>query len=205
MRRVSKLPPHRGYVATVEHNFVRTCATLDVLQAVTAGDWLLQIRGSTLPRLESYVQSYDGQGVRRARRALALVRERVESPRETRLRVALVLAGLPTPTCNQNLGSDTEPIGRVDLVFVGFRVIVEYDGDQHRTDWRQWNRDIDRLEAFGDAGYVVVRVTAQRMRQPREVVQRVYDKLCAAGYRGPAPTYGQEWRQLFEVPRQMRT
>ena len=134
----------------------------------------------------------------RARRAAALVCERVESPRESRLRLLFVLAGLPTPDTNVTLGNAEGPIGRVDLLFWGYMLIVEYDGLQHLTDRHQWNRDIERLEGFADAGYAVIRVTADRMRQPREVVRRVFDKLVQAGYEGPPPTFTSEWRELFE-------
>jgi hypothetical protein len=43
-----------------------------------------------------------------------MVRARIDSPGETRLRLCLVLAGLPEPCCNITLGTDNRPIGRVD-------------------------------------------------------------------------------------------
>ena len=53
-----------------------------------------------------------------ARRAAGLVRARVDSPGETKLRLCLVLAGLPEPRCNITLGTDDGPIGTE-----GYRVL----------------------------------------------------------------------------------
>ncbi len=119
----------------------------------------------------------------------------MDSPRETRLRLSLVLAGLPTPRCNITLGTGDHAIGRVDLVYDDFMVILEYDGDQHRA---QWNLDLDRDDAFHDGGYVVIRVTSARMRRPRDVVRRVFTKLRERGYSGPPPVFDAEWCRLFE-------
>jgi len=58
-----------------------------------------------------------------ARAAITLVRERVDSPRETWLRLCLVLAGLPTPEWNLIIGDDQGPIGRVDLVYLTYKLI----------------------------------------------------------------------------------
>jgi len=44
-----------------------------------------------------------------------------------------VLAGLPVPECNLVIGDDDGPIGRVDLVYLAYKLIIEYEGDQHRT------------------------------------------------------------------------
>jgi very-short-patch-repair endonuclease len=77
-------------------------------------------------------------------------------------------------------------------------VITEYDGDQHRTDKAQWATDITRNGEFGAEGYRTVRVTAEHLRRPRSVVGRVFGALQADGYAGPEPTFGLEWRSLFE-------
>jgi hypothetical protein len=80
------------------------------------------------------VHTHSGRGVLLVRAAVGLARERVDSPRETWLRLCLVLAGLPMPECNLIIGDGQGPIGRVDLVYLMYSVIIEYEGDQHRTD-----------------------------------------------------------------------
>jgi hypothetical protein len=152
----------------------------------------------TLPGLRAYAQGSSARYRARARTALDLICERVESPRESRLRLCLVLAGLPTPACNVTIGSEERPYGRVDLAYLVFKVIIEYEGDQHRTDRFQWNRDIERQEDFVRGGWVLIRVTAARLRWPREVVLRVFAALRGAGYEGPPPVFSATWSRLFE-------
>jgi hypothetical protein len=107
---------------------------LDLLELVTAGDWLLRLRRSTLTKLEAYVRGNSSWGCRSARAAVGLVRARVDSPRETWLRLCLVLAGLPTPECNVVIGDDNGPIGRVDLVYLAFKIIIERHGAPSLSD-----------------------------------------------------------------------
>ena len=113
--RLKELPPHGDGIASAEHCWLVAASTLNLLDLVTAGDWLLRRRRTTLVRLRAAVQSYSGRGVVAARAAITLVRERVDSPRETWLRLCLVLAGLPTPECNLIIGDDQGPMGRVDI------------------------------------------------------------------------------------------
>jgi hypothetical protein len=196
--RVRALPPHKGSMAVAEHAFASAATQLNLLDLVTAGDWLLRLDRCHLPALLAYVSSFTGRGAVAARRAAGLVRARVDSPRETMLRLCLVLAGLPTPDCNLVMGTHDHPIGRVDLVFDEFGVLIEYEGDQHRTDRWQWSIDIGRYEEFTADGYLVIRVTGAAMRRAREVVCRVDAALRSRGYCGPAPRFSPEWCSLFE-------
>ena len=50
---------------------------------------------------------------------------------------------------------------------------VEYDGDQHRTDRRQYVKDIRRGEIIERLGWLVVRVVAED--RPDHIIQRVRD------------------------------
>ena len=200
--RAQRLPPHRGRLAHPVAAWLAACADFNLLEAVAAGDWLLHGRLATRQVLVESAAGFGGRGCRRARRAAGLVAERVESPKETTLRLALVLAGLSAPRCNVTLGTDLFAIGRVDMLYEKFKVILEYDGDQHRLDRGQWNLDLDRNDAFADEGFLTIRVTAARMRRPRAVVRRVHAKLVERGYRGPAPVFDEEWRALFAGDRQ---
>ncbi len=194
---VRQLPPSRGVTVAPEHAFLSAAQELDLVQLVTAGDWLVRRRLTTPKRLASYVARATGRSTRAARRAASFVRARVDSPRESRLRMMLVLAGLPTPECNRGIGTDEWFLGHGDLVYEAHRVVLEYEGDQHRTDPKQWNLDIGRYEEFIGEGWTVIRVTSARMRTPRSMVQRVYAALVKGGYGGPSPVFSDEWRQFF--------
>jgi hypothetical protein len=195
--RLRELPSHRDGVAAPEHCWLVAASTLNLLDLVTAGDWLIRLRRTTLARLQSAVQMHSGRGVVATRSAVRLICERVDSPRETWLRLCLVLAGLPMPECNLIIGDDQGPIGRVDLVYLAYRLIIEYEGDQHRTDRNQWNRDIDRQEDFIRDRWTLIRVTSERARWPRQLVQTVYLALRANGYQGPPPEFSELWVSLF--------
>ena len=195
--RVTVLPPCHGDAAVPEHCWMVAALDLNMLDLVTAGDWLIRLNVTSPESLTSYVNSSTSRGRAAARPALALIRERVDSPRESWLRLCVVMAGLPEPTCNPTI-QGIRLSGRVDLLYSGFRVIIEYEGDQHRADRRQWNRDIDRFEDFTGAGFVIIRVTAEQARYPRLVVRRVHAAIQARGYGGPDPRFDQRWMGLFE-------
>lgn len=198
--RVTRLPPMWAWddeVAIPEHCWMTAALELDRLELVTAGDWLLRLRVTNQNQLAAYVRASSSRGCRPAREAVDLVRERVDSPRESWLRLCLALAGLPTPDGNPTVRGRTLK-ARVDLVYQQFRILIEYEGDQHRVDKNQWNVDIDRQEDFLAGGWTVYRVTAARARHPRRIVERVHGMLVEAGYDGPAPVFDARWRNLFD-------
>jgi len=116
-----------------------------------------------------------GHGVRAARSALALAREGVESPMETRLRLLLRRAGFPDPRCGYELRrADGSTIGWFDLAWPERRVIAEYDGDLHRTSTRQYERDIRRFDDAAEIGWRVVRIRQHGiLMAPADTVRRI--------------------------------
>lgn len=207
VRRVTRLPAlgqAEPAVATIAHCFVAASLDLDLVDLVAAGDWLYRRKLITRDRLLAQLAASSDRGVVRARRAASLtVADQVDSPQETRLRLCLVLAGLPTPRCNRTLGTADRPIGRVDMDYEQYQLILEYEGDQHRVDRKQWNVDIDRFDEFTAEGYLIQRITAERMHRPRAVVLAAYTALRNRGYQGPEPVFTDEWCRLFE--RRLRT
>jgi hypothetical protein len=108
--------------------------------------------------------------IRRARAALEQVREGVESPMETVLRLLIVRAGLPEPIC----GYEVARVGWFDLAWPRHMVLAEYDGDQHRTSRRQYERDIERYDGAADLGWRVIRVRhAGVTRHEERTVERI--------------------------------
>jgi very-short-patch-repair endonuclease len=109
--------------------------------------------------LGEQLEGLRGAGVRAARRAHAMCRDGVESPMETRLRLLLVRGGIPEPTCGFEVRrSNGSTVGWFDLAWPERRVIVEYDGDQHRTSTAQYDRDIRRFDDAAALGWTVLRV-----------------------------------------------
>ena len=84
--------------------------------------------------------------------------ERAESPMETRLRWRLLQAGLPKPQVQANLHDGSGRfVGRADLYYPEARLVIEYDGANHRDRLVEDNR---RQNLLIDAGYRLLRFTS---------------------------------------------
>ena len=57
---------------------------------------------------------------------------------------------------------------------------VEYDGDHHRANRRQYVKDQRRLRKLKALGWIIIRVIAEDAAQ--DVVQQVRDALISRGY-----------------------
>ncbi|MGC7215218.1 DUF559 domain-containing protein, partial [Mycobacteroides abscessus subsp. massiliense] len=109
--------------------------------------------------------------------AIDLMDAGAESPKETWLRLVLVTAGLPRPQTQILVhNGDHVPLAYIDMGWEDMMVGVEYDGDQHRSDRRQYVKDIKRLELLERLGWRIVRVVAED--HPDDVVRRVKEALA---------------------------
>lgn len=152
---------------------------LPLVDAVVAVDMVLRGRMVDIAELRAYVADHPGtKGVGRLRRVLELAEPRSESPMETRLRLLLVLAGLPPPRVQVTLHDKRDRfVGRPDLYYTDQRLAVEYDGDTHRTSLPADDR---RQNRFVAAGIRLLRFTsADIYRTPDSVVEQVRAALDA--------------------------
>jgi hypothetical protein len=167
-----------------ERTFVDSATMLSIPELIRVGDWLVATDQTDLLTLRGFVVGSHLDGVQRARRAAEFVREAVESPRETDVRVALMRSGLPEPEINTNIMDDRGAfLARGDMVYRQWNVLVEYDGWQHERDASQRQRDHLRREALEAAGWRVIVVTIADMQQPDLIAARVRQALIARGYR----------------------
>ncbi|ROP34588.1 endonuclease domain-containing protein [Pseudokineococcus lusitanus] len=120
------------------------------------------------------------RGLGQARRRLALLDPRAESPRETALRLLLLDAGLPPPVPQHEV-YDTEGrfVARLDLAWPALRVAVEYDGAHHR-DARQHSRDLARHNRLRALGWTVLQVDARVLAAPEELLRLLGGLLVGA-------------------------
>jgi hypothetical protein len=142
---------------------LRTCfdlaRTVPLVEAVAALDQALYREHVTLADLQACVAGRQRQpGIAQARRVLELVEPGVESPMESRLRMVLVLGGLPRPQVQVELhDAGGRFLGRPDLLYPRARLAIEYDGDNHRERLVADNR---RQNGLQRAGYTLLRYTA---------------------------------------------
>ncbi|WP_286276298.1 endonuclease domain-containing protein [Naasia aerilata] len=173
----------RGWQVTAPaHTLRQLASTLSVDNLVILGDALVA-RDAPLCTLQDLAALLPGAGGSRGavalREALQLIRVGSESPMETKLRLLLGRAGLPEPALNVNIyDRHGRFLARGDLMYEKERVVVEYDGDQHRSDRAQYERDVDRLERLTDEGWRVIRVLRDHLADPQAVLARVRSALA---------------------------
>ncbi|MFT4164031.1 MAG: hypothetical protein QM650_02175 [Microlunatus sp.] len=197
VRRTRELPDCRGSVVRPVPALVAARLDLGLLDLVAAGDWMIRAKLATLTEVQQGLATASGRRCVRARQAAQLIRAGSASPQESRLRLVLVLSGLPEPDCNVDLGDDFWFIACVDLYLRGWNIAIEYEGDHHRTDAATYGKDLSRFEALAAAGVLAIRVSKTHMRRPREVADRIYAALVSRGYDGPPPMFGPSWESAF--------
>lgn len=175
----------RGVPAT---SIVRTvgelCARLDLVESVVIADQALHGGRLRLDELTSWADHHAGhRGMRNLRRVLSFVDAAAESPMESRLRLLLVLGGLPKPKAQVTIRDRWgRALGRPDLYYAEQRLGIEYDGGSHRDSLAEDNRRQNRLL---NAGVRLLRFTAADvLRNPETVVSQVQAELSATN---PSP------------------
>ncbi len=172
--RLADLPPEDviGGITTPERTAWDIARFYEPTEAVVYLDAMVAAR---LVMVESISQKLTVStvkwGRRRVARALDLVDRRAESPQESRLRVRLVLAGLPRPDVQYQVFDGHRFVARVDLAWPDRRVAVEYDGLWHASAG-QFHRDRRRLNRLVSARWTVIHVTAVRMHEDFDTVVR---------------------------------
>lgn len=112
------------------------------------------------------------RGMRQLVKALDLYDPGAESPRETWLRLMVIRAGYPRPRTQIPVRS---PDGRrkyyLDMGWEDIKLAVEYDGDHHRHDPRQFAWDILRSEDLDALRWRRVRVV--KRHRESDVLRRL--------------------------------
>ncbi|MGP3536185.1 hypothetical protein ACTU3I_15420 [Microbacterium sp. RD1] len=154
-------------VTTPARTFCDLASVLDLPVLVAVGDRLLARGDATITELTHAVLTRtDKRFAPLLRRALELLDERSESPKESELRVLLCEAGLPAPEVNHVVyDSEGVFVARVDLAYVAQRIAVEYEGDHHR-DPAQWRRDLARRRRLEALGWTYLTVTQADLTDP---------------------------------------
>ena len=116
---------------------------------------------------------------------------------ESRLRMLMVLAGLPEPTVNHQIHcADGRVRFRFDLSFPEFRLIIEYDGRQHADNDSQWGSDIGRREWLDHNDWRIVVIVAKHIyRTPALTLSRICSAMRDRGME--VPRLKDDWRRFF--------
>jgi hypothetical protein len=154
---------------------------LERTEAVTRLDALMWNREFSRADVRALGDRYRrAAGLRRLLELLPLIDGGAESPPESTVRLWLSDAGFPQPeTQIPVLQGSTAPVAFLDMGWRDFMVAVEYDGDHHRKDRRQYVKDIARLRMLEALGWIVIRVIAED--KPSDVIARVEAALVRRG------------------------
>lgn len=186
-------------VSPVDQMFVELASYLSLVDLVVVGDNIVR-RGLITPaELVEHCRASRLPKAALARRAAGYVRERVDSPMESRLRMLIVLAGLPEPLVNITI-TDVygQPVRRYDLSWPGVKVIVEYDGRHHIERERQWAADLERREAIDDDGWRLLVVVAPGLyKTPERTLHRIWTLLRDRRLPGLPARLSDAWRPHF--------
>ena len=128
------------------------------------------------------------RGLVQLREIINLMDGGAESPQETRTRLVLIDAAMPRPTTQIIVYGNFagRRYAKVDMGYEDFKVGVEYDGEHHWTEPRQYAYDIDRHAELLARGWVIIRVSADMLRyRPDVILMRTCAALRAAGAEWP--------------------
>ncbi|MGJ9404144.1 hypothetical protein [Arthrobacter sp. KK5.5] len=162
-------PPHSILpISTPARTWLELAQTLRQDDLVAIGDQLvrqpythfearrepLATREQLLLLLDRY-RGFPGSG--NARAALELVRVGSDSAMETKLRLALIRAGLPEPELQIRAEPDDPFSASCDLGYRSARLAIQYDGAHHRTA-EQLRVDNRRDRAFTAGGWNYIKL-----------------------------------------------
>lgn len=177
LTRIARLP-----VTTLARTAFDLATRLPRGEAVARLDALMRATPLCSDQVSLLAQRHPrARGLRRLRAALPLVDPGAASPKETWLRLLLIDAGLPVPETQIPVNENWRTVGVLDMGWERYKVAAEYDGDQHRTDRRQYSRDQWRLRRLDELGWIIVRVIAED--RPQDIVRRVRGALTRRGCR----------------------
>src|SRR6478735_4528929 len=170
-------------VTTPIQTFLDLAPVLGLVDLVVLGDSLVRRNRVTADLLTGAAAAHRGAGSRLARRAARLVRADVDSAMETRLRMLMVLSGLPEPVVNHKIRwPHGEVRFRLDLSYPDDGLVIEYDGWQHVDSQTQWGSDRDRREWLdGNDWRIVVVIAKDLHRTPAATLSRIRAAMRGRG------------------------
>ena len=195
-------------VTTVARTLVDLAKFERLEVAVAAADNALHDRRCDTAEIDDAMYALRGHPYsRRSGHAMALVDGRAESPGETRSRLLLNAgarrAGLVLPTTDVQINVFDEAgrfVGRADGGYPDLGVLWEYDGmSKYSRLLKPGQSALDvilaekrREERLTELGWVVIRIIAEDLRHPEELLERVASAMARSrrpGWLPPRGTY----------------
>lgn len=185
-------------VVSAARAFVDVARSSSLVEGVAFGDAVLRSGAATRGGLERCLVTAAGlRGVVRARQVLDHLEPRSESLMESRLRMKLVLGGLPRPEAQYDVYDDLgEHRGRGDLHLDG--VLLEYDGRAERLEKARFHSDRRRRARLSELGFELREFTG------RDVYGRTDADVCAEVRRALVVAAGRDRSRFRRGPDTLR-
>jgi hypothetical protein len=177
------------------------CFRYPAVDALVALDMAIRTRLTTAVGLGRYAETSRGRAGVRMLRFLAPLAAPAESAMETRLRWLLIQAGLPRPEVQTNLhDTDGRFVGRADLYYPGARLVLEYDGRNHRE---RLVEDDRRQNLLVNAGFRLLRFTAADVYNRPEIIQAQVRGALLAPKTRYSSKHARVWRKKRGIESQL--
>jgi hypothetical protein len=170
-------------VTSLARTVLDLCRTVPLEQAVAAGDRALAYGMVSAVLEDKLAQMARLPGTRQARRAVALLDPRSESPGESMSRVRLRQDGVPAPELQQDIhDGDGRLVARVDFYWEEQRTIGEFDGKIKYGRLLKTGQSVHdaifaekvREDALRDLGWQIVRWLWADLCRPGVIRDRVF-------------------------------
>lgn len=178
-------------VTSLARTVVDLSRGLSAFKAVPIGDAALR-QGLTTDELADALARCRGwRGVIRARRTVAFLDPRSESPGESGSRVRMAEAGLPAPELQVKIFDELGYlVGRCDFGWLERRTLGEFDGKDKYGELRRPDQSVEdvvleekaREDALREHGFEVVRWRWDALKDPtilRRKIMRGFDRAAA--------------------------
>lgn len=161
---------------------------LTQIEVIVLADAILRASSGsmTVANISRFLDGADAfPGRRKCIDALVFLDAMTDSTMECRCTLVMLRHGLPQPVKHWKiLIPELAHEATVDIAYPKQRVIIEYDGDAHRRDKRQYRWDERKRQALRAMGYTVIVVfaddilTSQGRRRFAQRVAKALDTTC---------------------------
>ena len=184
-------------VTSAARALVDVARASSLVEAVAVGDAVLRSGAADLSDVLAVLESSAGlRGVRVARAVVPHLEPRSESLMESRLRMRLVLGGVPRPEAQLDVYDADGHVGRVDFHLDG--VVLEYDGRESRLDRAVFVAERRRQTRLAETGLELRRFTAA------DYYVRPAAAVCGEVLRAVAQAAGRDRSRLQTGPDTLR-
>ncbi len=162
-------------ITTPERTWCDLATALRVPDLVAAGDYLIHWDAplASVTSIELALHRHRGRrGRAKLFRAIDLLDDRSESPKESILRVIVVQGGIAGPVANLPIRTSGGFNYRADLAIAARKFILEYQSRFH-DESKEFRADMTRISRLEADGWYVMQVNRDDLDNPGELLQRI--------------------------------